>query len=659
MQDNDCLPNITTLFDSFGDNPNNALYKELIGNTLKKIIPHNIRVSGTTDPELLADLREEFLSRLPLLSATPNNTAPSNMSFFLLSKYRLNAFKFFFEMISSWLVPGKRLNVVLFHAADFKMPDFGTDVFTLCEVMIHVENDADLAELQKNLPIIETEIRLGIQSSYYSRRILEIKGLTADAKTAMIQEYIAYLISRKPAVFEGDLLTEMQHVLVVCRDEFKAARECRHLSRIISVHYLFRKALREAVKEAPERRHLSLKLFRASVHHPNGDKIVIGVLVGLNFIGDKEIFEERHLISAIQNYVPSAQAVENSFFFNRRGSEPICTLYLEIEKNNGEEFSSEELRVLRRELPTDLKDRIEHLMHPVFMPRNEEEIMRNILSLSNQIKYLHDLPQVIISFDQQTHSEVYFTVILVRVMMPGSPSIQDMFKSAKTSLGYIHDRSKTIGFLRKKYTKEATVFGIKLAKNNFLRRDHSIDLNKARQAVFADLVSVLGEVRDFNGGMISKQHELLCSVRDLLTSSGVKYNDLLLENFFYSLIPDVMRTVLEPNVLKSMFLLLLESIENGFFSGENYAMKIQVDPQHVFVMIKSEERSIKDNITRTLNKFNFHSSKLVSSFVFVYEIYYLGYLYICDEPEKQQIFCQALQHSVLNWDQKKALNAER
>lgn len=649
--DKECSPRIVTLFDAADDNPNHHHYQEVISNTLKKILPDNIRTLAA-DPDRLEDQREEFLSLLPLLTATPCEKTPAHISFYLISKSRPNAFKFFFEMVSNWLVPGKRLNVLLFYAVDFLMPDLCPDGFTLCEVMIRVDAAAELEILRCNLPIIETEVRLGMQSIYYAQRILEIKGLAADAKTAMVQDHIAFLLKRLPKIFENDVLTEMQYVLVICRDEFKAARDCRHLSRIISIHYLFRKSLRESVKVSPDRRHLSLKLFRTTIHAPSKGKVVLGVLVGLNFLGDKEVFEERQLLGAIQNYIPSAQVVENSFFVNKRGTEQICTLYLEIEKVNGDEFTGEEIRILRHELPTDLKDRIEHLMHPVFMPRNEEEIMRNILALSNQIKYLHDLPQVIISFDQQTHTDLFFTVILLKVMTPGSPSIQEMFRKSPTSLGYIHDRSKTVGFLRKKYTKEATVFGLKLDKNQFLRRDHSIDLNKARQTVVSELVSVVGELRDFNGGMITKQNETFCALRDLI-NKHVKYNELLLENFFYSLTPDVMRTVLDPKLLKSLFLLLLESIDHGFFSGENYALKMQADPRHILVMIKSEERSIKESIDRALSRFDFHSFKLASSFVLVYEIAYLGYLYICDEPDHQQSFCQALQHSIMSWDQRR------
>lgn len=646
------LPNIEMLFDcSDNGNPNNLLYQDIARNALKVILPSGLLKPCVEDPDLLDDQRQEFAALLPLFHSKPAQLAPSNLSFFVLSKQRQNAFQFFIEMISHWLIPGKRLNVILFHTVDFRMPELGPDVYTLCEVMIHVETSEELEEVTTNLPIIETEICLGMQSSYYARRILEIKGLTADAKTAIIQDYIGSLIARLPKAFDYDLLTEMQHVLVMCRDEFKAERESSHLTRIISRHYSFRRSLREAVSRLPDKRHLYFKLFKAVLHTSGGDKTVLGLLVGFNFLRDKEVFEERHLISAIQNYVSSAQAVEHSFFANRRGAEPICTFYIEIEKQDGEPFTADEIRLLRQELPTDLKDRIEHLMHPIFMPRNEEEIMRNILSLSNQIKYIHDLPQVIISFDQQTHTDLFFTVILVRVMKPGCAYIQDMFNASDTQLGYIHDRSKTVGFLRKKYAKEAAVFGVQISKNQFLRRDHSIDLNKARQAVSMELVKVLGDIRDFNGGLISKQNELLCAFRETI-NPDVKYNELLLENFFYSLTPDVMRTVLDPQMLNSWFMLLLESVEAGFFAGENYSVKMQVETDYVMAIIKSEETSLREPLNQSLSLFDLSSTKLASSFVSVYEIAYSGYLFMCDEPDEQQLFCQTLQNTLAIWSQK-------
>lgn len=644
MNNDEVLPRITTAFDFPADLANHSRQREIIECALRKIVPEGIFIpdSASEDKDLIDDQKNRFHATLPILYSPPCGTFPTNVCFFMLSKFRPNAFRFFYELITHWLVPGKRLNVILLHAVDFSMPELGPDTYTLSEVIIRPDSPADLKEMQQNLPTIGMEIRLGVESSYYARRILEIKGLSSDEKTGLIQEHIAYLVKRLPHQFDYDVWTEMQHVMVMCRDDFKSMRSSRHLSRIISIHYLFRNWLKEAVAAAPEKRHLKLKLFLTKNKGDPDPKTVLGVIVGINFIRDKEIFEERHLLGAIQNYIPKAKSVEHSFFANKRGAEHICTLYLEIEKTENEAFTPEEIAILRKELPTDLKDRIEHLMHPVFMPRNEEEIMRNILSLSNQIKYLRDIPQVFISFDEQTHANLFFTIILVRVMEPGASSIQELFKSSDTFLEYIHDRCKMLGYLRKKYTKEATVFRVKVPKSQFLRRDHSIDLYKARQAVVDGLSMVIGEFRDYNGGMISKQNELLCAVRELL-SDNVKYNDLLLENFFYSLTPVIMRTVLEPQALTTLFLMLLEAIDEGFFDGKGYLLKIRTEQQFVFVMIKTEDRTVKDAISRALNKFHLHSSELANSYVKVYDTPYLGYIYRCDDPEKQRHFCQIIE----------------
>lgn len=641
-----------------GQNPVlNAPYKEAICNGLCRILYERLSVNESfTDRDSLmsfSNLKEHCFSVLPLVNAAKSQQFPGTISFFALTLSRRNVFKFFFDMINEWLLPpGSQLDVVLIYSVDFRLPELGKEIYVLCEIKIRVENESEQEQILANFPVIETEIEMGLASSHYARRILEIKGFSTDEKTVIIQQHLAYLIERLPKEFEQDVLTEMQHVLLLCRDEFKAARECQHLSRIIGVHYLYRKKLLEALKKAPEKRHLYLKLFRARLKQGENRKIVLGVLVGVNFFKDKEVFDKTHLIKAIQSYIPCARAIENSFFANRHGSEPICTLYVEIEKNNEESFFSHELKLLREQLPNDLKERIKHFLHPVFMPRNEEEIMRNILSLSSQIKYLRDIPQVFITFDEQTHSHVFFTIALVRVLKPESLSIQEMFRKSGSFLEYIHDRCQAVGNLRRKYKKEATVFRIKLSKEEFLRADHTIDINKARQTVVTELFNVIGDIRDFNGGMISKQNEVLSHLKWLLKDS-FKYNELLLENFFYSLTPVIMRNVLETEALQTLFLMLLDSIEDEFFNGENYALKIFNHPQFVFVMVKADDRSVKEEMIKVLAKLQLHSSQLATSFVALYDEIYLGYIYRSDDPERQQLFSYTLQQALVSWESKK------
>ncbi|HRD56313.1 MAG TPA: hypothetical protein PLC42_07965, partial [Parachlamydiaceae bacterium] len=367
---------------------NHALYTDALRNILENILPKDFFLETTEDLASLQKTKKMLHELLPLLTSCVWSEKPLKVSFFALSKYRSNAFRFFFEMISHWLIPGKRLNVLLIYAADFNMPELGSTVYTVCEVVIQLQNKEEYEEVLRNLPIVETEVRLGMQSAYYARRILEIKGLSADEKTALIQEHIARLSEKLPHDFDQDVLTEMQHFLVMCKDDFKMARDCQLLSRIISIHYLFRKNLKELVRHTPLHRHLSLKLLRSTIHVNSKQKKVLSIIVGINFLKDKEVFERKHFFNAVLACMPNVLAVENSFFANRLGHEQICTFYLEIEKKDGEVFTSKEINFLRQELPSHLKDSIEYSMHPVFMPRNEEEIMRNILSLSHQLKYL-------------------------------------------------------------------------------------------------------------------------------------------------------------------------------------------------------------------------------------------------------------------------------
>ncbi len=632
---------ITTLFESpEGDGISNQYYRDVVLRTLKKILPVDFFKSKESAEATCKHQKQILEQVIPLITCSDTRNFPATLSFFALSKYRSNSFKFFFEMISRWLTPGRRLNVVLVYATDFRLSYLSEEVYTLCEVMISVADQTEFEEIQRNFPIIESEIVLGIYSEFYAHRIMEIKGLTADDKTALIQSFIAFLVKRFPEDYDRDVFTEMQHVLVTCRDEFKAMRQARHLSRIISIQYLFRKGLKESIKKNSHRRYLNLKIFRAHIQTANGgSKRVLSFLVGVNFLRDQESFGEKHLIKAIQHYIPSAIAVDHSFFIHKLGSENICLAYIEVEKRDGSSFTSTEIRKLRRDLPGNLKNRIEHRLHTIFMPRNEEEVMRNILTLTNQIKYVRDIPQVSIIFDEQAYAHLYFTIILARLLKPESLAIADLFKQTQTSVEYLHDRTKIMGYVRKKYAKEATVFRLKLPKDGFLRADNSIDLYKARQTVVSELLKVVGEIRDYNGGMISKQHELLSTIRNIL--SDVKdYDELLLENFFYSLAPVVVRALLDPNAFKTLFLMLLEGLKE--YKSDGYYLRFHAEPYNIFTLVIVEDFTIKDSIHHAIQEMQIPSTELAYAYIKTHGYSCLGYICCAHDPQKKEQFFQII-----------------
>jgi len=651
------FPSITTVFDSAKDHPHSLLHSGSIRSALMRLLPADFFFDEKEGEEKDAEFLAAFHNSLPIFKwiewkeTLPSESAvklrfgakstffpvPSNISLFLLTPHRHNAVKFFYEMISRWLFPGRRLNISSFFATDFRLPELTEELFTISEVVISFESSHELELVRRYLPIIESEIKLGLISVYHANRILEIKGLSADEKTSLIQERIASLLERRPKDFDYDVFNQMQHFLVKCGEEFKAARSYGHMTRIIYVFYLFHKMLKDQSEKDPEHRYVLVKLSKTHLQLPLGVKKVLGIFVGLNFLNDNEMFEQRHLTRVLHTLLPQIKPIEESFFASSIKEARIQMLYLEIEKEDGQDFSLQDMQALRAKLSDEVKNGVERLMRPVFMPRNEEEVMRNIITLAQQLRYPKDLPQVIISFYEQTELELSFTIILLRILNGSDLPVQELFARAKTPLKFISDRVKKIGMIRKKYAKEASVFHIVIPALHFIRPDHSVDLFKARQEVLAELQRIVGEVRDYNGGMIAKQHEQFLSLKALMPSLE-KREDLLLENVFHSIYPIELRSVLEPVWIKIFFTLLIDLVESK--KQQTYLSKIENDA--AFFVIAYQNPEIKHNIVERVSKMHLTYSKLFTISLPISESFYFGYIFCERDKEKQEKFLDAL-----------------
>jgi hypothetical protein len=600
-------------------------HEDLVCNVLNRAVPVSYIVEDDVDVT-----KQNFLKILPLVSWSKFKSVPFELSFFLVCKLRHAVSKFFYEMIHWWLLPGRFVNITSYFATDFIVPEFGDDVYTACELGVWLENDEDLKMACCNLPSIEAELRLGTTSLYHANRILEVKGLSVDIKTAMIQEYIVSLMHRKPAVFNYDIFMEMQHFLVVCEKSFTIARDYMNLGRIIVMFYILRRNLRELANAEDNKRHVKVRVFKANVHADDGTKSVLSIVAGINFLGNNEVLEEHHLMKAIKNILPGVSGVKGSFFNNISDGGKICTMYLEIFKDDGRQFTTEELKIVRKGLPTELKGRIAHLMYSVFMPRNEEEVMRNILTLDGELRYVQEIPQGIISFDKQTDLKISFTVVMVRVLKDKMRPIVEMFAEADTMLAFFPEQVKVINRLRKKYDKEANVFRVELDKADYLRKDHSLDLYKARRDVVCELEKNIGKFRDYNGGLITKQNEVFCLLRDSLDEVG-EHNVFLLENFFYSLVPSVMRNVIGSQNLGVLFKMFLRALDKGLSKEETHYLDFQEDESYVYGMLMVENTSVVNNVRKEVGSLKIDVMDLGSAFLVVHETPYLGFIYRCTD----------------------------
>ncbi len=610
-------------------------YREGAQALIQRLVPNDLltldRVASTYQRGRFADL-------LPLVEWSELQKGPCCLSALLLCKYRHNACHFFYEMISRWLLPHKKINVELFFASDVRLPHLSEELLSVAEVVIYLKSIQEVEEVRNNLRILEAEIRLGIVSHYHARRILEFKGLSSDGKTIMIQEKISSLIQNRSKDFDREMLAQMQQFLVNCPDELKSGRDYHHLSRMISNLHSVRKLLIQNATSFPAKRHVILKFLKTRVQTQEAhSRPVLGVLVGLNFLKEHEIFEQEHLVKALQQEIPSVRPVEGSFFIDALQEKLLQIVYLEVEKSGHADFSLEEVQKLRLSLPTHLKGRISQLTHPIFMPRNEEEVLRHIMALAQELRSIHDLPQMVISFDSETSDDLSFTVILLRIKKEGSMAVEELFATTLSDVRFRLDRIRKLAPLRKKHMKEAIVFRASLPVSAFLRMDHSVDLYQARQHLLSEIIQLFGEVRDYNGGMICRQNELLSSLKALVSET----HHLLLEKFFFSIQPVEMRTILESEPLKQWFSLLLQA-QREEFALRKRPILLRQESTRVYSVIFCPDRQKREKILMSVQKLSFPRHQLIFFSLDALDAPCMGFLLLSEEKEEQNRFVESL-----------------
>lgn len=640
--------------------------------------------------EKLEPYYKELREQLPLIYWTPfdKNRPSVSVSVICSAKHTHGVGRFMCDLFSRWLIPGKQILIVNTRSLAFQFEYYPKESFFLNEIILNIGDPQDITLIKHNLPIVSKELKINILAVQHTRHVISLKPLSLEQKKLMIQENIASLLDRsakevdpnifeymhqfinkflaedkvmqikdhiaplldlKPTAFDRDIYTEMQQFVSQLKDSFTLGRDLKYLNRIISYHYIFRKIIGNALAAEPEKRHVSTKVLKTTLKIEEEKVPILGILVCLNFISDNEIFEEKHLIKTIQSIHPNSEMVPGSHIVERRGNKKVRSVYLEIEKLDRTSFSAEEIKELKKKIPLEVKNRVEGLVHPVFVHRNEEEIMRSILDLSRQLKYIHDLPQMIVNFHKQTTFEISFIIILLRLKKSEERPLKEHLGQSTTILNFYNHDTKLVGTLRKRYPKEAHVIEVRLHKKQFLRKDFSLDLYKARLCVVSEITRLVGDVRDYNGGMIAKQYEILSALKELLLQDGI-HNDFLLENFFYSLTPNYMQSILSPHLLKKSFMLLLDVLEHEFHKDLFFINKAFYEDYYI-LMLGALKPSFKNVITDVIDTLLTSSHDVSYSWVNLYDITCVGFLLRYDHPSEYQNFYEKIFTTMKRWEE--------
>lgn len=607
------------------------------------------------------DLAGWIQEAIPVLKWSECRDLPDTLSVFLLcySCKGLNLENFFLSHLKSRLVPDRELSILAFQHMSFQLKEISSKPLFVAEAKILVQDSRDLHYMRKNLPIFSKEVTLGVTSISYANYLLNAQRISYPSKVTSIHQELNFAIRKYPSYLDSLVFEELGRLLSVTDEAFVNQRKTRHISRIACTMYLIRKELFRSTTFFPETRHLFFKIFRGTLQFPFSSKSVLGLIVGLNLMDKYEFFGEEHILGVVQKWIPQAQLVQGATTLLENGRDKLKIFYIELEKRDRSYFSKDEFRLIKKLLQEDLKHRIERLVPAIFMIRNEEEVLRNILTLSREIHRINDIPQVMISLDQQTINEVWFTVILVWIAKKERSPLKNVFENISGNFTFQLDRIQTVGYLKKKYPIEAHVFRLSMPKDtSLLRADSSLNFYVARQEVSSILLETIGEFRDYNGGIIVKQGEILCQFKQCFQEVAKKFPDLL-ENFFYSITPIERQATLSFEALKTLFSLFLETSPGPFDPRgasrdsniiDGVTLKSLTHESKQFFIVQARDPSFKEVVASTIDQQGFATRKVMSTSGSFQTVFFAGY--IVESVEKSEVLTEAISKALNEWQEK-------
>lgn len=453
-------------------------------------------------------------------------------------------------------------------------------------------------------------------------------------------------LARFPLSIDSSIINDLILFYSLAKKKYLDHRHFTHLFRLILSIYHFQRKLLSCATLTPHARHLAVRWLPTKLLFPFSSKPVLGCLIGFNVMDRYELFDEENIIVALQKHFPELQIVKESNYCHNSQHENLKLFYFEIEKKNGASFTYTERMLLKNNLEEKIKNSIQKLVPSVFMKLNQEEVYKNILILSQEITSVNDLPQVYITLDQHSANEVIFHVSLVQI----SPMHKISLKDRLVGCTFVLDRFLPVCSLNG-HQIEAYLFRLLLpTDSSLLRSDGSLDFYATRQRVVSLLTSAIGEFRDYNGGLLIKQQELLYSFKESLPEEAMRDAEFM-ETFFYSLVPLEKQALLDTGILAQLFVHFSKHRKERFL--EPLSIRLIEDKNRIFISVRGDEPSMNQVISNILRSHVLNTKELAYNLLETAEGNFFNCVLLNAESNEVSIFIQSLQEALHIWDQKR------
>lgn len=215
---------------------------------------------------------------------------------------------------------------------------------------------------------------------------------------------------RFPKMYDSQLLADaIMRTLTGASQSFLTSHSLKSIEYLICVQCYLQKKIE--FKERETKRNVIIKLFPIS--NIEGNR-VFGIGIGLNLLQSNELLEEKHVYRALVSLIPGIEIIPDSFFSCFDKHTDFLFYYLEIKKLRGRNLTFKEIKLLKKKLPSELKQSMQTLSYSLLFSYNEEFIYKNAIQLAKELKSTGDLPQVTIYFQGHIKETLIFNVVLVR-----------------------------------------------------------------------------------------------------------------------------------------------------------------------------------------------------------------------------------------------------
>lgn len=430
------------------------------------------------------------------------------------------------------------------------------------------------------------------------------------------------LSKRLPRLFPKELLPQLGELISHYSADFLKTHHIALLRKIVFAHYRLTKKSEGRGEKA------DVKVFELA---PS----TYGIAIALYGLAEDEVFNKKHITKSIQNLIPGIKIVPQSYFSMRccehnRDQDQIHLYYVEIRKMRGGQFYYDEKVQLERKLPLEFGKAIERFSHALIMPGNEEELFKNIRHLKQELRYFRDPPQVMITFVEYFPEVLKFLVIVVRLIKPQTPSLQQVSTKLPTLVHFSLENLFLLERLRNKYQKEASVFTLEVNSTLFFH-NNSINLRAARQYVVKALESMLGPVRDYNGSLLYKENEQLLLIKRALAERSLP--DSFLEHLFYGIKPVEMRLLISTQTGVEMISLLHKAMSIPLEGDQKYHLETYCRDDLEIAIIKTKEKEWRNILPSQLNALSLRIGYSC--------LEYEGHIYLCffqPYPQNTRLF---------------------